>query len=313
MGSPILANLLQNLVLLLGLVLVTIAVGIAIDTIFSVRCPDFEVRGRRAANRLQALRSSGIFPSVLQVFRFFAGYAALIKAPRLRARIELWLHQADEPLGLVPSEVMGACLLGGLCCGLAVALQLTPFLTPVAFAVGMYLPYARVQALAQERIESVGRSLPTYIDLLVLSMASGMDFVGSIRLLVVKTVVRSGKMPIRDELLIFLNQLELGRSRQAAMENLAQRVPADAVLSFTAACIQAEQKGIPLREVLSIQAEVQRQKRLADSLAYIDVANLKMLGPIMLVIVALMIAMLAPVLLTLGNLGSGGGAGLLTP
>lgn len=306
-------KVLQFLMLPLGLSLLVIAIAIAIDTIFSVRCPEFEVRGRRAANRLDALRSSGIFATVLEVFRFFAGYAVLISAPKLRAELELWLRQADEPLGLVPSEVMGACLFGGLICGFAVGTQLTWLLFPVAVAIGMYLPYARVQAMAQERIEAVGRSLPTYIDLLVLSMASGMDFVGAIRLLVSKTVVRSGKLPIRDELLIFLNQLELGRSRQSAMENLAKRVPADAVLSFTAACIQAEQKGIPLRDVLAIQAEVQRQKRLADSLAYIDVANLKMLGPIMLVIVALMVVLLAPVLLALGNVGSGGAAGLLGP
>ena len=298
---------LQAALLLVGLALLGVAVGLALDTILSVRCPDFEVRGRRAANRLRALQDSGIYPSILYVIRFFAGYAALIKAPSLRARLKIWLAHADEPLGLVPSEVMGICLLIGLVCALGASVLLTPLLGLPALLMGLYLPYERVRSLAQERILSVGSSLPTYIDLLVLSMTAGMDFVGAIRLLVAKTDVKRGKMPIRDELLIFLHQLDLGRTRQEAMENLAQRVPADSVLSFTAACIQAEQKGIPLRHVLRIQAEVLRQKRLADSLAYVDTANLKMLGPIMLVIVALMVVILAPVLLNVGNVVSGGG------
>ncbi|HRI49274.1 MAG TPA: type II secretion system F family protein [Pseudomonadota bacterium] len=296
--------------LLVGLALLGAGVGLTLDTILSVRCPDFEVRGRRAANRLRGLKDSGIYPPLLQVIRFMAGYAALIKAPRLRARLELWLQQADEPLGLVPTEIMGICLLAGLVAALAASLLLTPLLGIPALLMGMYMPYERVRALAQERIVSIGASLPTYIDLLVLSMTAGMDFVGAVRLLVAKTDVKRGKMPIRDELLIFLNQLDLGRTRQEAMENLARRVPADSVLSFTAACIQAEQKGIPLRNVLRIQAEVLRQKRLADSLAYVDTANLKMLGPIMLVIVALMIVILAPVLLSVGDVVNGGGGNL---
>jgi len=305
-------DLILKIALFVGLALLGAAVGLALDTILSVRCPDFEVRGRRAKNRLQALRDSGIFPLLLHVIHFFAGYAALIKAPKMRARLDLWLHQADEPLGMVPSEVMGICIMGGLLLGLIAATQITPLLFPLAALLGMYLPYERVRSLAYQRIEAVGKSLPTFIDLLVLAMEAGMDFVGAIRLLVAKTDVKSGKMPIRDELLHFLHQLDLGRTRQAAMETMAQRVPADAVLSFTAAAIQAEQKGIPLRDVLRIQAEVLRRKRLADSLAYIDVANLNMLGPTMLVILALMVVILAPVLMNFGSvLGGGGGGGML--
>ncbi|MFO0579273.1 MAG: type II secretion system F family protein [Polyangia bacterium] len=302
-------DLILRIAQLVGLGLVACFVALTLDTILAVRCPDFEIRGRRAANRLRALRDVGIFPVFLHVIRFFSGYAALVKAPRMRAKLELWLRQADEPLGLVPTEVMGLCILAGLALGVAVSLLATPFLGPLGVLIGLYLPYDRIRSMALKRIEDVGRSLPTFIDLLVLSMESGMDFIGAIRLLVSQTDVKSGKMPIRDELLIFLHQLDLGRTRQAAMENLAHRVPADAVLSFTAAAIQAEQKGIPLRNVLRIQAEVLRRKRLADSLAYIDTANLAMMGPIMLVILAVMIVILAPVLMNVGDVVSSGGGG----
>ena len=302
----------ERLMLIIAMALGVAACALALDTILAVPCPDFETRGRRAANRLRALKETAFFPILLHVIRFFAGYAVLFtkNMPRLRARLDMWLHQADEPLGLVPSEVLGICILCGLAMALITAVEFQPLLALPAALLGIYVPYDRIRGLANERIRSVAASLPTFTDLLVLSMESGMDFISAIRLLIAKTDVNSGKMPIRDELRIFLYQLDMGMTRRAALLDLAQRVPSEAVQSFVTAIIQAEEKGMPLRDVLGIQAEVLRQKRIQDAIAYIDIANLRMMAPVMLIIVALMVVILAPVMTNIDTGLGGGGTGM---
>lgn len=304
---------LMRAALIVALLFGVIGIALALDTILGVPCPDFQTRGRRAANRLRALEGF-LFPMILPLIRFLTGYAVLVKAPRIRARLDVWLRQADEPYGLVPSEVMGLSILCGLVAALITAVEIEPLLSLPAALLAMYLPYERMRGLASQRIREVAGSLPTFTDLLVLSMESGMDFISSIRLLISKTEdSKSGKLPIRDELIVFLYQLDLGMTRRAALLHLAERVPADAVQSFVTAIIQAEEKGMSLRDVLRIQADVLRQKRIQDAVAYIEVANLKMMGPVMLIVVALMVVILAPVLSNVGSAlnGGGGGAGLM--
>lgn len=307
------AEHLYRAALLVALVLGVVAIAVALDTLLAVPCPDFETRGRRAANRLRALKEGFILPLLLPAIRFFAGYAVLVKAPKIRARLEVWLRQADEPLGLVPSEVMGLSILAGVVAAIITAVEFEPMLALPAALLAAYVPYDRIRGLANTRIREVAGSLPTFTDLLVLSMESGMDFISSIRLLISKTEAdKSGKMPMRDELIVFLHELDLGMTRRAALLHMAERVPAEAVQSFVTAIIQAEEKGMSLRDVLRIQADVLRQKRIQDAVAYIEVANLKMMGPVMLIVMALMVVILAPVLTNVDSaLNGGDGGGIL--
>lgn len=303
---------LTHAALVVGLGFGAVSLALALDTVLAVPCPDFETRGRRAANRLRALKEGFFFALFLPVIRFFTGYAALIKAPKVRARLEVWLRQADEPLGLVPSEVLGLSILAAIVAALVTAVEFQPILALPAALLAAYVPYDRMRGLANERIRAVAGSLPTFTDLLVLSMESGMDFISSIRLLISKTGdSKTQEMPIREELIIFLHQLDLGITRRQALLNMAERVPAEAVQSFVTSIIQAEEKGMSLRDVLRIQADVLRQKRIQDAVAYIEVANLKMMGPVMVIIVALMVVILAPVLANVDSSLSGAGGGLM--
>jgi len=289
----------------LGLAGLTLAVGL--EAVLSVHYPSFEVRGRRAGNRERQRVASPLWAMLLPLVQFSTAYACHLRVPKVRAQLELWLRQADEPMGLVPSEVLGLSLLLSVAlAGLATLLFAWPAAGP-AMLLGLYLPYDNVRSAAQTRVQTVGRSMPTMADLLVLAMESGMDFIGAVRLLVSKTKVADGKMPIRDELLMFLHQLQLGRTRRAALELLAIRVPAESVRSFTTAVIQAEEKGMPLRDVLRIQAEVLRHKRIQESEAYIQSANLQMMGPVMLVIAAMLIVIVVPTVTTMDSSLAGAG------
>ena len=284
--------LLSLLIYAAALGLIGGAVVLSLVTFLAARIPDFETRGRRAGNRVRALRNDFLLPLFLPVIHFFTAYALLFKLESLRARLEIWLRQADEPVGLVPSEVLGLCLTCGTLLGIAAAALLTPIAAVPATLIGLYVPYSQIKSAAYHRIRTVARSVPTMADLIVLSMESGMDFIGSVRLLVSKSQVADGKMPIRDELLMVLNQLHMGRTRRDALTHFAQRVPAEAVQNFVTSVVHAEEKGMSLRDVLRIQAEVLRHRRIQQSEAYIETANLKMLGPVMLVLTALLVVII---------------------
>jgi tight adherence protein C len=290
--------------------LLAVAVEIAIEAVLVIRLPDFEVRGRRAGNRLRALSGNRLLPLLMPVIHFFTAVTLLFPLARLRSRLNTWLHQGDDPLGLVPSEILGICLFCGLCLGVLAAWLATPLAALPAFALGAYLPYSFTRNAAAQRIDDIGRSIPMLTDLIALCMESGMDFLGAVRLLLAKTIVDSGEMPIRDELLHLLNQLQLGRDRRSALLQFSQRAPSEAVRMLTTCVLQAEEKGMALRDVLRIQAEVMRHKRIQQAEAYVQLANLQMMAPILLVILALLITVLVPMVggmsdtLMTGGIGS---------
>lgn len=291
-----------------GLGLAGLACILTVEAVLSVHYRNFELRGRRAGNRQRTKSQSLLWPLLWPLLSLFTAYASHLQLPKLRARIELYLRQADDPSGLVPSEILGLSLLAGLTLGLLAGTQFSWTCALPAAALGVYMPFDKVRNLAQQRIQSVGRSLPTMIDLVVLSMEAGMDFVNSIKLLLAKSGNADGKMPIRDELLTFINQLQLGRTRRTALELMAQRVPAESVRSFTTAVIQAEEKGMPLRDVLRIQADVLRHRRIQEAEAYISNANLQMMAPITLIILAMLSVIVVPVLCTMDSALQGGAA-----
>lgn len=290
----------------ISLVLCGLGVLLAVDGLLSPRCPDFELRGRRAGKRQRALAQAPWFLAIQPVLEFFSAYAVMLPVPHLRARLEIWLRQADEPLGLAPSEVIAFSLMLSLALVGVGALAVSVWVIPVALLIGLYLPCEMVRGSAQERLTTISRSIPTMTDLLVLSMEAGLDFLGAVRMILHKTTVADGKMPVRDELLVFVQQLQLGRSRRAALTHLSERVPTEAVRALTVAIIQGEEKGMPLRDVLRIQAEVLRHRRVQEAEAHIQTANIQMLAPIMLVLAALLALIVVPVVLAIGNDLTGG-------
>lgn len=289
-----------------GTLMAGLALFLAIFALLSPTCPNFGMRGRRAGNRIRALAGSPLFVLLQPALRFFTAYAVMLKVPKMRARLEVWLRQADELGGLVPSEVIALSLMSGTFLFTVVLWQISPMLSPFAFMLGLILPYDTVKGAAQRRLLEICRGIPTMADLIVLSMEAGLDFIGSVRLLVTRSAVADGKMPVRDEMLMFLHQLQLGRTRRAALELLQKRVPVESVRQFTISIIQAEEKGMPLRDVLRIQAEVLRHRRVQDAEAYIQTANLQLLAPILIVILALMAVIIVPMVMLVSDSLQGG-------
>ena len=105
-----------------------------------------------------------------------------------------------------------------------------------------------------------------------------MDFIGSVRLLRPRPQSLMARCPFEMSCSCFcINSTWV---RKVALKLFAES-SCRLVRSFTTAVIQAEEKGMPLRDILRIQADILR-RRVQESEAYIANANLQMLGPVML-------------------------------
>jgi tight adherence protein C len=70
--------------------------------------------------------------------------------------------------------------------------------------------------------------------------------------------------PLKEEILITLHQIRMGKSRPVALREFADRCNVEDLTNFVSALIQSQQLGISLGQVLRIQAEqirtIQRQR-----------------------------------------------------
>jgi len=209
---------------------------------------------------------------------------------------------AGDFLGLLPEEVVGLSVLtaiGGLGVG-ALAGSLTGMgniLVIAGLLIGAAMPSMRISEAAAERMKRVDRRLPSAIDLLALAMGAGLDFPGSVRQVVEKSGAPDD--PVVEEFTLILQSLQLGRTRSHALEEFAARVPADAVVEFVGAVVQAEMRGNPVVEVLRIQAEVSRRKRTVRAEEAAAKAGVAMIGPLVLVFVCILMLIVAPIVMKL--------------
>ena len=201
---------------------------------------------------------------------------------------------ADEFIALSLLSALGGALVGVLA---GYTTDLGPFMVVGLTGLGAALPYLQVTGAATERLKSIGRGLPYVIDLMALSMSAGLDFPGAVRQVVEKS--SNPDDPIVEEFTLVLQTLNLGQTRKEALLEFARRAPVDSVTEFVNALIQAEERGNPVSEVLTIQASVSRTRRSVRAEEAAAKAGVQMVGPLMLVFFSIMILLLGPALLTI--------------
>ncbi len=253
--------------------------------------------GLRGLKRQRAINEGGLFAKVEPAVRQVAGWMRGIPAPKFRARIQDELHYSGEWLGLDANEFMALTLLAALgFAGLgafAVAMLDLPVVVMVVLALlGGVLPYTRVQGEAKQRMKEINRALPGAIDLAALCMGAGLDFPGALRQIVDKSASRDAA--IVEEVGRILQELDLGHTRRKALEGFAERVPTEAVKDFVGTVVQAEAKGTPLSEVLTIQARMLRMRRSVSAEEAAAKAGLMMMGPLMLMFVCIILLLMGP-------------------
>lgn len=159
----------------------------------------------------------------------------------------------------------------------------------------------RLAQAAARRVLVIKRRLPFLLDLLTLLMEAGSSFLNALH----EAVREFGDHPIGVEFGRVLADLNMGKVRTEAFENLRKRLGDEEIASIVGSIIQSEQLGTPLATIFRTQADVLRVKRSQRAETIANEAGVRMLLPAVLVMAAAVIIILGPFLLNFVYSGFG--------
>lgn len=131
----------------------------------------------------------------------------------------------------------------------------------VGFAFGVAGPVFFLRFKMRGHQQKIRDQLPDALDLLGVCIEAGLSF--DIALI---KVAEKLKGPFIDELLMVHREIQMGRTRRDALNNLGESTNIPELKTFVSAIIQAEQLGIPIINVMRIQSAQLRvtRKQLAQ-------------------------------------------------
>ena len=148
---------------------------------------------------------------------------------------------------------------------------------------------------ARYRLWRIKLSLPYLLDLLTLLMEAGATFLHALE----EAVREFRDEPVGQEFGRVLAEMQMGKSRTAALDAMRDRLSDDEMGALIGAIIQGEQLGTPLALLFRAQADVLRLKRTQRAETLAGEAAVKMLFPAVLIMMATIIIMLGPFILGL--------------
>lgn len=165
------------------------------------------------------------------------------------------------------------------------------FLVLVFF--GFY-PDSWLKHAVKARHKHIERALPFVLDLLTLSVESGLDFMSGISRIIAHREID----PLGEELIRVFREIQVGRSRKQALRNMSTRVDHVDIRALTSALVQADELGTGIGHALRIQAEQVRSKRFQRAEKLGNEAPVKLLFPLVAFIFpSVFLVLLGPLIL----------------
>jgi tight adherence protein C len=220
------------------------------------------------------------------------------------------LALAGNPYRWTPADYLGTKLFAGLALGGVLFFLLSIsgntgyalIFGGVGAAFGWFAPDLLLRSKTEARQKHIQRSLPDALDLLVISVEAGLGFDAAIQRLVDK---RSDALAL--EFARVLAEMRVGRSRRDALKDMSQRTRVPDLNTFVGAILQADQLGVSVTRVLTVQAEqmrVLRRQRAEEKAAQLQ---LKMIFPLAIFIFpALCIVIMGPIWPTMASTNAPG-------
>jgi len=214
-------------------------------------------------------------------------------------RIHQKLELAGNPRGWTADRVSAGKVVAffaalGLSLMIAVVVGM-PFLPTLGFVVaasvaGYMAPNFYLYQRAYDRSALMQRALPDAIDLLTISVESGLGFDAA-----VSQVARNTEGPLAEEFARMLQEMQIGRGRSDALRSMADRTNLPDLRGFVSAMVQADAFGIPVGQVLRVQASEIRVKKRQWAEEQAQKVPVKILIPLIFCILpCLFIAVLGP-------------------
>jgi len=170
---------------------------------------------------------------------------------------------------------------------------------------GFMLPNLWLRLSTSQRCEKIGHGLPDALDLMVISVESGLGLDAAIQR--VSDELTMVHPELCEELQIATMETQMGVPRAEALENLAVRTGVSEVKSLVAIITQAERFGTSIAKALRNQSDTMRMKRRQAAEERAQKTAVKLMLPLIFFIFPAMFVVLAgPAALSLiETMGSG--------
>jgi tight adherence protein C len=215
---------------------------------------------------------------------------------RIRKRLDAAGQPAnwdvDRVLAFKVLGALGAVVLVVLTSPIALSFGVVPLIgfAVVAVVAGFYAPDMVLYQKAYNRADRMRKELPDALDLLTISVEAGLAFDAAM-----SQVARQTEGPLAEEFFRVLQEMQIGMGRIDAFRAMAERTDVDDIRTFVTALVQADAFGIPIANVLRIQAKEMRLKRSQRAEEQAQKVPVKILFPLIFCILpTLFIAVIGP-------------------
>jgi len=166
-----------------------------------------------------------------------------------------------------------------------------------AVVASYFVPEAVVNGRAVERQNKIMYDLPDILDQITISIEAGMGFESAMQ-----RVGTNNRGPLGEEIIRTVQDMNLGMARKDSYLALAGRNDVEDLRRFTKSIVQAEEFGVPISQVVRIQADEMRDKRRQRARETAQKVPVKLLFPMLTCIMpVLFIVILTPAILSLGE------------
>jgi tight adherence protein C len=172
--------------------------------------------------------------------------------------------------------------------------------TPLMLAIGWLAPVTLVRRRARMRLATIDYELPELVDLLVVTVESGLGFAGSLQ-------IASERFtgPLGDELRLALQEQAMGLPTEQAMANMLTRADTDGMRSFVRSIRQGESLGVSIGQIMRNLADEMRSRRRALAEERAQKAPIKILFPLVaLIFPSIFVVLLGPAVLSIIHRGA---------
>lgn len=167
-----------------------------------------------------------------------------------------------------------------------------------AFVVGFFLPRYALARMIRSRQQLVRWGLADALDLMVISIEAGLGL--NAAMVKVSTELRDAHPDICDEFEMANLEMRVGRDREEALRNLAERTGVDDLRSLVAMLIQTDKFGTSIARAIRAFSDSLRTKRRQRAEQAAQKAAVKLLFPLACFLFpTLFIALLGPAALQL--------------
>ena len=219
---------------------------------------------------------------------------------RLDAEQKIGAAGMDEVL--TADQYLGLCILSPVTGLVIMLVLLANGYGGIGILLGLLLsfwPTLWLKASVSKRHLEILKALPNLLDLLTLSVEAGKDFLSALR----DILTKRKRDALTEEFSRALQEIQLGKKRQVALREMAERVRQPELMSVVGSIVQADEMGVSIGQLLKIQSDQLRMKRFALAEKLANETPVKILFPVVVFIFpAVLVLLLAPIMMQAFNI-----------